>query len=254
MDLQFSDLDPQKKIYFASDFHLGAPDRISSMEREKKIVRWLTEVSSHAAGIFLAGDLFDFWFEYKHVVPKGYLRFLGKLAEIKDKGIPIIIFTGNHDLWMADYLTRELNIPIIHQPQSFQIGPHIVHIGHGDGLGPGDKKFKFFKKIFTNGLAQWAFRWLHPDLGIWLANKWSDHSRDTCSDPPFKEDEEWLIQYCKEVEAKTHHDFYIFGHRHLAIEAPISTHSTYFNLGEWINGSTYLEMTRDNATLKTFEN
>lgn len=250
MDTQFAHLD-DRKVYVASDFHLGAPDRASSREREHKIIRWLNLIEKDAAGIILAGDLFDFWFEYKHVIPKGHIRFLGKLASLRDQGIPIIIFTGNHDIWMFGYLEAELGIPILRRPERFQIGPHVVLIGHGDGLGPGDRKFKFFKRIFTNKLAQWAFRWVHPDVGIWLAGVWSGSSRG--NDPPFQGEKEWLIQHCTEVEASTHHDYYVFGHRHLPIEAPIGEKATYFNLGEWIAGSSYLEITVHKAILKTFE-
>ena len=162
-----------KKIYFASDNHLGAPTQEQSFPREKKFVAWLDVVKQDAAAIFLLGDLFDFWFEYKTVVPKGFTRTLGKLAEISDSGIPIYYFVGNHDLWMNGYFEEELNIPVYHKPKEFTFNDKTFFIGHGDGLGPGDKGFKRMKKVFTNPVAKWFYRWLHPDLGVRLAQYFS---------------------------------------------------------------------------------
>lgn len=254
MELQFKDLPKNKKIYLASDFHLGAPNQKASRAREDRIINWLDTVSKDAAAIFLLGDLFDFWFEYKSVIPKGFVRFQGKLAQLTDAGIPIHIFTGNHDLWMFNYFPTELNIPVHRHPKPAIIGENRFLIGHGDGLGPGDRKFKAIKKLFTNPIAQWGFRWLHPDLGIRLAHKWSTRSRMDNDSEEFQGEDEWLLQYCKEVEQTTHYDYYVFGHRHLALTLPVNDHSTYFNLGEWIEGSHFLEIDLKQATLKTFEN
>ncbi|MEC9134939.1 MAG: UDP-2,3-diacylglucosamine diphosphatase, partial [Bacteroidota bacterium] len=162
------ELPKNKKIYFASDNHLGLPDSEASLVREKHFVSWLEEVRKDAAAIYLLGDLFDFWIEYKTVVPKGFVRVLGKLAELSDSGIPITFFTGNHDLWMRDYFQKELNINVHRQPITLTIGTTRFLIGHGDGLGPGDKGYKLMKKLFTNPFSQWLFRWLHPDLGVRL--------------------------------------------------------------------------------------
>lgn len=236
----------------ASDFHLGAPSKEESLKREKKIVKWLTVVSKDAQAIILVGDIFDFWFEYKHVVPKGFTRFLGKLIELKDQGIEIIFFVGNHDLWMKDYFPEEFNIPVIHRPFSLHIGSFKFHIAHGDGLGPGDKKFKFFKKIFTNSVAQWAFRWVHPDVGIYLAQKWSQHSKDHSISPELNGESHWLIAYCEEIEAKQHHDYYVMGHRHLPMQEVINDRSIYFNLGEWMHHCTYLSVDNSKVELKSF--
>ena len=159
------ELPKNKKIYFASDNHLGLPHSEASRVREKHFVSWLEEVRKDAAAIYLLGDLFDFWIEYKTVVPKGFVRVLGKLAELSDSGIPITFFTGNHDLWMRDYFQKELNITVHRQPITLTIGTTRFLIGHGDGLGPGDKGYKLMKKLFTNPFSQWLFRWLHPDLG-----------------------------------------------------------------------------------------
>lgn len=233
-----------KKLYFASDFHLGAPDAQTSKMREKKIIRWLDSIADDAAAIFLVGDIFDFWFEYRHVIPKGFIPFISKISQLRDRGIPILFFTGNHDLWMKDYFTQELGIPVYHHPIAIRVEGKKILAGHGDGLGPGDEFYKILKKVFTNPAAQWLFRWFHPDLGIRLAKAWSGHSRisNTAKDEGhFLGDDEWLWQYCKDVERKVHHDLYIFGHRHLPLELQVSDRSTYFNLGEWVSQFTYLE-------------
>ena len=166
-----------KKIYFLSDFHLGAPNAIASRERETQIVQFLTNAKTDAAAIFIVGDIFDFWFEYKTVVPKGFVRLLGCLADISDAGIPLHIFTGNHDLWMRDYFTDELGAKVYFEPKQFEFAGKQFFIGHGDGLGPGDQGYKFIKKIFTNPLCQWLFGCLHPNWGIQLANYFSSKSR-----------------------------------------------------------------------------
>jgi UDP-2,3-diacylglucosamine hydrolase len=231
-----------KKIYFASDNHLGAPTKEQSRPREMKFVAWLDEVKQDAAAIFLMGDLFDFWFEYKTVVPKGFTRTLGKLAEISDSGIPIYYFVGNHDLWMNGYFEEELNIPVHHQPKEFTFNNKTFLIGHGDGLGPGDKGYKRMKKVFTNPFSKWLFRWLHPDLGVKLAQYMSVKNKLISGDEDAKflgEDNEWLVQYCKKKEADKHRDYYVFGHRHLPLYIDLNENSKYINLGDWISYYTY---------------
>ena len=233
-----------KKIYFSSDNHLGAPTKEASLPREKKFVAWLDEIKKDAAAIFLLGDLFDFWFDYKKVVPKGFTRTLGKLAEISDSGIPIYYFVGNHDLWMNGYFQEELNIPVFYKPQEFAFNETSFFIGHGDGLGPGDKGYKRMKKVFTNPFCKWLFRWLHPDLGVKLAQYLSVKNKLISGDEDIKflgEDNEWLVQYCKRKEAEKHRDFYVFGHRHLPLEIDIAANSKYINLGDWITYYTYGE-------------
>ena len=235
-------LPPGRKVYFASDFHLGAPNPASSRERERRIVRWLDEAARDAAAIYLLGDIFDFWFEYRHAIPKGFARLQGKLAELTDGGLPVTFFTGNHDLWMFDYFTEELGIPILREPVTQRIGPQLFHIGHGDGLGPGDHAYKHvLKPVFESGLAQWLFARLHPNFSIGLANRWSRHSRlqNGAADTRYFGDDEWLPQYCRALEAQQHHDYYVFGHRHLPLDLPIGEHSRYLNLGEWVNYCTY---------------
>lgn len=247
-------LEPGKKIYFASDFHLGVPTAAKSLEREKKIVRWLDQCSQDAGAIVLVGDLFDFWFEYKKTIPRGFSRFMGKLAQISDSGIPLIVFTGNHDMWMYGYFEEELNAKVIYDPIQLFINDTKIYIGHGDGLGPGDKGYKMLKKIFRNRFFQWSFSWLHPNVGIGVANYWSRRSRAQANDTDqhFLGEDEWLWNYSKALEAQEHHDAYIFGHRHLPLDLEVGKNSRYYNLGEWLGSYTYLEYDGE-FSLKTFE-
>lgn len=245
-----------KKIYFASDNHLGAPTGDKSLPREKKFVQWLDTVKEDAAAIFLLGDLFDFWFEYKTVVPKGFTRTMGKLAEITDSGIPVYYFVGNHDLWMNGYFEKELNIPVFHRPREFLLNDKLFLIGHGDGLGPGDKGYKRMKKVFTNPVAKWFFRWLHPDIGVRLAQYLSVKNKVISGDEDVEflgEDKEWLVQYCKRKLEQKHYDYFIFGHRHLPLEIRLNETATYVNLGDWIGYYTYAVFDGQTLGLKEYK-
>ena len=244
-----------KNIYFASDNHLGAPTPDKSFPREKKFVAWLDEIKHDAAAIFLLGDLFDFWFEYKTVVPKGFTRTLGKLAEISDSGIPIYYFVGNHDLWMHGYFEEELNIPVYHKPQEYTFNKTSFFIGHGDGLGPEDRGYKRMKKVFTNPVAKWFYRWLHPDLGVKLAQYFSVKNKLISGDEDIKflgEDKEWLVQYSKKKLEEKHRDYFVFGHRHLPLEIDLGNNSKYINLGDWISYYTYGVFDGENFELKKY--
>jgi UDP-2,3-diacylglucosamine hydrolase len=245
-----------KKVYFASDFHLGVPDAATSLLREKKIIRWLEYIRPTAEAIFLVGDIFDFWFEYKQSVPKGFIRLQGKLAELTDEGIPVIFFSGNHDMWMFDYFSKELDIPIFRKPKQFLIQDSMFLIGHGDGLGPGDHTYKVLKRVFASKLCQWMFARIHPNTGIALANAWSRRSRiasNAKGEEKFMGDAEWLYTYAKECESRQHHDYYIFGHRHLPLNLPVGSSSRYINLGEWINYCTYASFDGKQIELVTFD-
>ena len=247
---------PAKKIYFASDQHLGAPTPQFSFPREKKFVAWLDEVKGDAEAIFLLGDLFDFWFEYKTVVPKGFVRVLGKLAEIRDSGVPIYFFVGNHDLWMDDYFETELNIPVFHDLKEFEFNNKKFLIGHGDGKGPGDLGYKRMKKIFTNSFFKRLFRWIHPDLGVKFGQYLSVKNKLISGEEDVKflgAENEWLVKYAQRRLETRHFDFFVFGHRHLPLEIQISKNSKYINLGDWIGYFTYGVFDGETFELKKFQ-
>lgn len=250
------DLPTGKKVYFASDFHLGIPDRAGSLAREKRLCNWLDEISADAAQLYLVGDLFDVWFEYKLVVPKGYTRFLGKLAELSDNGLEIHAFTGNHDLWMRGYFEEELNIPVHHHPLERTINGKKFFIAHGDGLGPGDHGYKFLKKILRSPVSQWLYRRLHPDTGVGVAGYFS---RLGPKHEPGEEEQflgpekEWLVQFSLDKLKHGHIDYFIFGHRHIAIEYPLSPDSLYVNLGDWIRYDSYAEFDGSRLQLKYYK-
>jgi len=235
-------IDTKKGVYFASDQHFGAPTREKSLPREQLFLAWLNEKEEDMGALFILGDLFDFWFEYKTVVPKGFVRILGKLATLRDKGIPIYFFVGNHDLWMNDYFQTELGIPVFHEPQIFTINGKRFFIGHGDGLGPGDLGYKRMKKVFTNRFSKWLFNWLHPDIGVRLAQYLSVKNKliSGAEDVRFLgEDNEWLVLYAKRKLEQQHYDYFVFGHRHLPMVIDLNGKSKYINLGDWINYFTY---------------
>ncbi|MCO6564095.1 MAG: UDP-2,3-diacylglucosamine diphosphatase [Apibacter sp.] len=249
---------PGKKAYFTSDQHLGAPNVISSREREKIFVNFLEQIKHDAQILFLLGDLFDFWHEYKTVVPKGFVRVLGKLAELSDSGVKIYFFTGNHDLWMRDYLQKELAVTIFIEEQTFIINNKSFFVAHGDGLGPGDQGYKRMKKLFTNPVARWFFRWLHPDIGVALGNYLSRKNKLISGEEDIKflgEDHEWLIVFSKEKLIEKHYDYFVYGHRHLPMDLLIGKdkNSHYVNLGDWITYYTYAVFDRGNLHLQTFK-
>ena len=242
------------KIYFASDFHLGVPNREKSLEREKLIVQWMDEIKKDVGELYLMGDLFDFWFEYRTVVPKGFTRLLGKIAEFCDAGIPVSVFTGNHDMWMFDYLREELGVNIYKKPIVREFNGKKFFLGHGDGLGPGDRGYKFIKKVFANPLCQWLFARIHPNAGIGIANFWSRRSRVANAEKEtfMGEEQEYLISFVKDTLKKEHYDYFIFGHRHLPLEIKIQD-SVYINLGEWVNYSSYAVFDGTKLELKYYK-
>jgi UDP-2,3-diacylglucosamine hydrolase len=243
------------KIYFASDFHLGAPDHASSRGREDCIVRWLDSIRTDASEVYLMGDVFDFWFEYSTVIPKGFIRFQGKLAELADAGIKIVLFHGNHDMWMFDYFKKELGATVISNELILELSGKKFYLHHGDGLGPGDSKYKIIKKFFRSRVCQWLFARLHPGFGMGIAQAWSVHSRiSKAPDDEYLGDEnEWLAVYSKEILKKEHFDYFIFGHRHLPIDLLMPSGSRYVNLGEWANYNSYAVFDGTDLELKFFE-
>ena len=248
-------LAPNKKVYFASDQHFGAPTAELSLPREKKFVAWLDEIKQDAEVLFIVGDLFDFWFEYKTVVPKGFVRVLGKLAELSDSGIQIHFFVGNHDLWMRDYFQTELNIPVYYDNKEFTFNNKTFLIGHGDGKGPGDMGYKYMKKVFVHPVSKWFFGWLHPDIGVGLAQYLSVKNKLISGESDVKflgEDNEWLIIYAKRKLETKHFDYLVFGHRHLPMIYPLNPNANYVNLGDWITYFTYAVFDGENFELKNY--
>ncbi len=246
----------RNKIYFASDFHLGVKDYQLSRSREAKVVRWLDSIKADAAELYLVGDVFDFWFEYKRAVPKGFIRFLGKLAELADLGVKITMFKGNHDMWMFGYLTEEMGVQIISDELIIERNGKRFYLHHGDGLGPGDSKYKFLKKFFRSRFCQWLFARVHPNLGIGIALAWSGHSRAVGmkKESFLGEQQEWLIIHSKEVLKNNYFDYLIFGHRHLPLDVQLEGKSRYINLGEWLGYNSYAVFDGEEVYLKYFEN
>jgi len=230
-----------KYLYFASDFHLGAPNAQKSAQREQALLKWLHHIEGSAHSIFLLGDLFDFWFEYKSAVPKGYVRLLGKLAQMADNGIQIHFFKGNHDMWMFDYFEKELGVQLHSDAYQFEFEGKRFFLHHGDGLGPGDYKYKFLKVFFRSHICQWLFARLHPNFGIGLASFLSRRSRAKGGKKDFiykGAEQEWLFQYVKEQQQLQHHDFYLFGHRHLPLDLRVGS-AKYINTGDWLQYYTF---------------
>ncbi len=250
----------RQKIYFASDFHLGIPDHDSSLVREKKLVAWLDMARADAAEIFLMGDLFDFWFEYKTAIPRGYARLLGKLAEITDSGIPVHLFRGNHDMWAFDYLTRELNVQLHRDPEFREFNGKHFYLAHGDGLGPGDNGYKFIKKVFANSFNQWLFRQLHPDLGIRLALFWSRKSRSANIEKEKREHdinlklirERITVHSTALLEQHPELDFLIYGHYHSPLDTSLTGGARQLVLGDWITHFTYAVFDGEQMALLVF--
>ncbi|WP_159518676.1 UDP-2,3-diacylglucosamine diphosphatase [Sunxiuqinia indica] len=245
----------KSKIYFVSDIHLGAPALDNNREREQKFVAWLDDIKQDAAALFLLGDIFDYWFEYKKVVPRGFVRTLGKIAEIADSGIPVHFFTGNHDVWVFDYLPSELGVQIHRSEMRISFSGKKFFLAHGDGLDPYDKGYHFLKKLFTNRFLQWMYARIHPNLGIYLAHKWSKKSRLTkgMSVPFHGEDKEGLLHFAKSVLEDEEVDYFIFGHRHLLLDLPLEKKSRYINLGDWITHYSYGVFDGEKFELKKYK-
>jgi UDP-2,3-diacylglucosamine hydrolase len=240
----------KEKIYFASDFHLGSPNYEESLKREKKIISWLNEIEVDAKKIYLLGDIFDFWFEYDKVVPKGFVRLLAKLADLVDKGIQIHFLVGNHDMWMRDYLEKEIGLKVHFKEFIIEEDNQLIFIGHGDGLGKGDYKYKILKSLFTSYLCKWLFSRLHPNFGIGLGQAWSNKSRKEKENLK-SEEKEILVGYCKKQQKNNPVDYYIFGHRHIPMEVKIDERANYINLGDWIHHYSYAVLSNKKLELKS---
>ncbi len=249
-------MQPGKKIYFASDFHLGAPKDDKSAERERLVCKWLDEIKPDTEELYLLGDMFDFWYEHKYTVPKGFVRLLGKIAEFTDSGIKVYFFSGNHDAWMQDYFVKELNVEVHHEPITKTYNNKNFYIGHGDGLGPGDHWYKFLKSIFRNKISHWLYSRLHPNLSFSIARASSLKSRAVTgnSDEIFEgAEKEWLYLYCKDYLTKNKMDYFVFGHRHLPLELDIEKKATYVNLGDWLKYNSYAVFDGNKFELKYYK-
>jgi UDP-2,3-diacylglucosamine hydrolase len=248
-------LSDRKKIYFVSDAHFGLSGPDKSMPRERMFACWLESIKKDALEVYLLGDIFDFWFEYKQVVPRGFTRVLGKIAELCDSGIPVHFFTGNHDIWVFDYLPRETGM-IIHKDHLVaEFHGKKFYLAHGDGLDKTDKGFKILRWIFTNRFLQWMFSLLHPNFAIWFGHKWSRRNRFSKEliTPFMGEDKEEHMVFANSVLDREHFDYFVFGHRHLPIDKPLKNGaSRYINLGDWLWHFSYGVFDGNEMKLETF--
>ena len=247
-----------KKIYFASDMHLGAPYISDPRKHEARIVAWLDTVKKNAHEIYLIGDIFDFWYEYKHSVPRGFTRFLGKLSEITDSGIPVHVFTGNHDVWIFDYLPSECGVILHQHPLKTEIAGKVFYLAHGDELGAINRSYMMVKRLFRNRTAQWFFSLLHPDIAVSFAKWWSGKSRikneQSYKSTYMGDDKEWQVRYARKVlNDNPEINYFLFGHRHIAREIPLNDNCTVFYLGDWLNNFSYAEFDGTDVKLKFFK-
>ena len=243
----------RRKIYFASDFHLGLPAGSPPIEREKRVVSWLNSIADDAKEIYLLGDIFDFWWEYKLVVPRGFTRFLGKASEITDSGIPVHFFTGNHDMWVGDYLSGECGFIIHTKPFTTVLNGKKFHLAHGEGLGTKDTGYKILLYIFRNKYLRAAYSALHPSIGIGIGQKWSLNSRlgKGISKGFLGEEKEDLIRYARTILGNEKIDYFIFGHRHLAMTYKLTEETEIVFLGDWIQNGSYAVLDEKKLTFKT---
>ncbi len=246
-------LPDNKKIYFASDLHL-MPGK-ESLERERLFVRWLDAISGDAAAVYLLGDIFDFWFEYKHVVPRGFTRLLAKIGQLVEDGIPVYYITGNHDMWMRDYLSSELGITIYRHPVEITINNKIFFLGHGHGMGPTGIKDKILLKLFSSFFLQKLYATIHPRWGMAFGQMWSKNSRKRHGWAlPFEDiEKENIVVFVRKILKNRHIDFFILGHRHLALDIPLSENSRYINTGEWVKKPTYAVFDGSDVSLHAFQ-
>ncbi len=245
-----------RKTYFISDVHLGADTGdYTSYEREIMFVDFLDRIKEQASAIYLLGDIFDFWFEYKHSVPKGFTRFLGKIAEITAQGIPVYFFRGNHDMWSFGYLEKETGMQIIDNCLITEISGKKFFLAHGHGLGPYDKSYNILKKIFRNRVLQFMFKIIHPDCGIRIAKAWSGSSRKKHKYPKdINPEDEWLVKYARSQIQEHKPDFFIFGHRHIPFQHNLDEKIVFTNLGDWMMNFSYAEYDGNHLALKKYRN
>jgi len=246
-----------KKTYFVSDVHLGAPALTNNPEREKRFVSWLDEAGKDASEIYLLGDIFDFWYEYKKVAPRGFVRTLGKIAELTDNGVKVHFFTGNHDVWVYDYLPSETGVIVHRENLTCTINNKTFFLGHGDGLDPNEKGYLRLKRLFTSKTAQFLFSRLHPNIALWFGHQWAKKSRiSKGTEPEYCQntDQESAVQFAKKYCLNNKVDYFIFGHRHVMLETEISPETKLYILGEWFNFFSYAVFDGEKVELKRFYN
>ncbi|MDR3328381.1 MAG: UDP-2,3-diacylglucosamine diphosphatase [Prevotellaceae bacterium] len=230
------------KYYFLSDSHLGTDAVKNKRLHEQKLVCWLDMAQKDATEIFLVGDIFDFWFEYKSAVSKGFNRLLGKLCEITDRGVPVHFFIGNHDLWTFGYLADEIGLIVHKKPEIFTLNGKQIFIAHGDGLNDDNHSFKFARSLFHSKLMQRIFACIHPSIGLYVGQKWSNHNRrkhDRQSTGFMGEDREPLVLFAKKFIRSQPMDFFIFGHRHILLNLQFAQSSRVIMLGDFIKEFSY---------------
>lgn len=244
----------RNKVYFLADAHLGSKSHADSIETERKLCRWLDSVRDDAAVIFLMGDIFDYWYEYRYVVPRGFTRLLGKLGELTDAGIEIHFFAGNHDLWLSDYLSRECGLILHLEPYIIEIGGRKFFLAHGDGLGDNSQSFHLLRKVFHSKFLRKCFSAIHPRWTIPLAHAWSNSSRESRGVVPYMgEEREHLVRFAKEkLREMPDINYFIFGHRHVLLDLPIAAQSRVIMLGDWITLFSYAEFDGEDLQLKRF--
>lgn len=244
-----------KNTYFLSDFHLGAHTLESPLENEKRIVRWLDSIKDEARAIYLLGDVVDFWFEYKTAVPRGFTRFFGKIAELTDRGIEVHWYTGNHDIWIFDYLPKEIGVQVHRKAEVCEIAGTSFFLAHGDNLDGRSKTFRFIRAVFNNRICQRLFSAIHPRWGIGFAHWWSSHSRANAVDPPhyMGEENEYLVRFAKRELQRQHIDYFIFGHRHIMLDLMLQKDSRVLILGDWIHYFSYAVFDGKRVWLDQFE-
>jgi UDP-2,3-diacylglucosamine hydrolase len=246
-----------KNIYFISDAHLGSWAIPHHRQQERRLVRFLDEIKNRASAVYLLGDMFDFWYEYKMVVPRGFTRFLGKVSELTDMGVEVHYFTGNHDIWCRDYLQEECGIILHREPITIELADKVFYLAHGDGLGDPDWKFKIIRAAFHSKICQTLFSSIHPRWGMQFGLTWAKHSRQkrgNMGEPLYMgEDKECLVLYSKKY-LREHPDvnYFLFGHRHIELDLMLSKQCRLLILGDWISQFTYAVYDGENMFMENY--
>jgi UDP-2,3-diacylglucosamine hydrolase len=242
-------------IYFVSDVHLGAPALKNNRERELLFANWLDDIKDNVAELYLMGDIFDYWYEYKKVAPRGFTRILGRIADLTDNGIPVHFFTGNHDIWVFDYLPEETGVILHREPVVAEIKGKKFFLAHGDGLDASDKGYLFLKKVFTNKPMQWLFSRLHPNFAFSVAHKWSATSRLSKTDyqEDFMANQDGMYKFAAGFLENTPVDYFVMGHRHRMTMEKMKGNATFILLGDWISRFSYGVFDGEKFELKKYK-